>query len=274
MDAIGDTAAGLQAYLDATSPEDESLLYLYTYGALQLLVVQQDALATLAEALDLSLSGRPELREIREVRNNAVGHPTKRGSGKGYASNFITRVSMTKNTFTLSTLGTDGRKSQHGTISIPALISTQRKAIEHHLTEIEASLEREDAAHVAAFADKPIRSTLPPSLSYHASKLVRFDPADIAWLLLEPNLEIVENALASVRRSLEERGLENAVPLLELHLQDGEYLSSRLRGYLKNPGSSPFQPRDMDMFSDHLRTLLKRILDLIDEIDADYRAHT
>ena len=72
MDTIQDTEAALESYL--TEDMDNSQRgknYLNTYGALQALFVQQDAVENLHEALDIPYVEDSSLEQIREIRNNA-----------------------------------------------------------------------------------------------------------------------------------------------------------------------------------------------------------
>ena len=98
--------------------------YMYVYGTLQALFVQQDAVKHLAESLQIPYTCDPSLKEIREIRNDSVGHPTKRG--KGSAFNFISRVTIDNQGFKLSTAYADGRDDFRRPVDIPDLIRTQR----------------------------------------------------------------------------------------------------------------------------------------------------
>jgi hypothetical protein len=80
MDVIGDTDEAISFYLSCPPTEDMGGLYLQTYGILQVLFVQQDALINAAEAVGLDYDPPDELMHIRIIRNKATVHPTKRGN--------------------------------------------------------------------------------------------------------------------------------------------------------------------------------------------------
>ena len=83
MDTIQDTEIALESYL--TEDIDNSQRgknYLNTYGALQALFVQQDAVENLHTALGIPYVEDSSLKQIREIRNDAAGHPTNRGNKK------------------------------------------------------------------------------------------------------------------------------------------------------------------------------------------------
>ena len=78
MDTIQDTEVALESYL--IEDIDNSQMgknYLNTYGALQAIFVQQDAVENQHEALDILYVEDSSLKQIREIRNDAAGHPTR-----------------------------------------------------------------------------------------------------------------------------------------------------------------------------------------------------
>lgn len=82
MDTLGDTQCAINAYRETAKEADKPELYLRNYGVLQAMFVQQDALQSLADVLGMRLgikTGNPGIKEIRDIRNDIVGHPTNRG---------------------------------------------------------------------------------------------------------------------------------------------------------------------------------------------------
>lgn len=100
MDILGDTAHAVGSYLSSPEETDLGRLYLLAYGLLQVLFVQQDAVRHAAEAVGLPYELPPGLSLNRDVRNDAIGHPTKRG-GKNPESFGIVQVSLSHEGFTL-----------------------------------------------------------------------------------------------------------------------------------------------------------------------------
>jgi hypothetical protein len=94
MDAIGDTQLAVRAYLDQPMKEVESdgWSYLVVYGILQVLYVQQDAAKMLAGCLKLPFELPDELVNIREIRNDSIGHAAGRGA-------FISRITLSQDGF-------------------------------------------------------------------------------------------------------------------------------------------------------------------------------
>lgn len=77
LDVIGDTVLSIRDYISSPYPSSDGLKYIYTYGILQSLFLQQDAVRHLSEAFDIPLAPSEKLMKVREIRNSAIGHPTK-----------------------------------------------------------------------------------------------------------------------------------------------------------------------------------------------------
>src|SRR4030042_3035139 len=122
LDTIKDTELAIGAYEQSNKPSPVGAALLLVYGALQALFIQQDAVENLCQAIDLAYVRDKLLTDIREIRNDSTGHPTKRGRGKGRAYNFIGRSSITKAGFDLMTTYPDNRSPLFRHASIESLI--------------------------------------------------------------------------------------------------------------------------------------------------------
>ena len=83
-DMVNDTTRAIESYVESDYPDDLGLRYIFIYGLLQALYLQQDALESLFKAFhecypknDRFLYKRNEdLQEVRLLRNEVTGHPT------------------------------------------------------------------------------------------------------------------------------------------------------------------------------------------------------
>lgn len=85
IDVIEDAQCAIDYYKTTDYPNNYKGKYLFTYGLLQALFMQQDALLSLSSVLYTKFDFRndyPEIYEIREIRNDTVGHPTNRKDKK------------------------------------------------------------------------------------------------------------------------------------------------------------------------------------------------
>ena len=130
MDAIEDTSRALSYYTECR-PEPNQLarrdkagrLYLMVYGVLQAIVIQQDAICNAAEAIGFAYELSADAKEIREIRNCAVGHPTKRDRKKqnGPESFGINMSSLTWDKFAYYSFDKCSAEKQKK-VNIPGLI--------------------------------------------------------------------------------------------------------------------------------------------------------
>ena len=114
LDTIGDTCLAIQNFQQPPNDLFIKNPYLATYGILQALFIQQDAVNYLKISLfgndkkiDWSNAKYAELAKIRQVRNETIGHPVntkQKGRSSTYANDEVTscmidRSSLTKDGF-------------------------------------------------------------------------------------------------------------------------------------------------------------------------------
>lgn len=159
MDIIEDLEYALESYL-AENPENAETgrKYLLIFGVLQALYVQQDAVKNLHKALDIPYTMDPPIEEIREIRNDAAGHPTNRRNKEFI---FINRSYLGIHKFKLMKL--DTTKSNGGSlnsedvdINVADLIATQRNIFMEVLDNVIETLKEEEVEHRKKFSDKKL----------------------------------------------------------------------------------------------------------------------
>ncbi len=105
LDTIEDAMKAAQDYLNKEELSAQTQGYIFIYGVLQALYVQQDAFNHLINGFNSifglklkGVTGNDRIKEIREVRNDIVGHPTDRKViPKRYT--MLNRSSITKRGF-------------------------------------------------------------------------------------------------------------------------------------------------------------------------------
>ena len=94
LDVVEDTTQAIHSYAAVEYPDDTGQRYLLLYGLLQALYVHQDGIKNIAEALGMNATLPPVMQDVRRIRNDAVGHPSKRGFKEGRTTHhFIVRIS-------------------------------------------------------------------------------------------------------------------------------------------------------------------------------------
>ena len=143
LDVIKDTALCLNAFRTTNIGElDVGSKYMYVYGSLQALVLQQDAVKHFTCALGKTYPYHPRLKEIRDIRNHSVGHPTDEGPGRTF--NLITRDSIGNLGFELGTTYADGSPNQSKCVNLPHLIEAQRNIFAPVLLDVINTIGGED----------------------------------------------------------------------------------------------------------------------------------
>jgi len=210
LDAIEDADLAIAYYSAGDLPATDGALYLVVYGLLQALFLQQDAIFNMCESLEIpeQLDEYPRLRQIREIRNESIGHPTKRDRPRGQRTSYhsISRITLSTEGFELlSTYGDGGFDVKQ--VSIPDLIADQRKYVSEILSSVISELARREAVHKDEFKMEKLASVFPPSLGYSFEKIFagtreREDPS-----LAESHVREVKRVLQTLRDVLARRGI-------------------------------------------------------------------
>ena len=144
LDVIEDSNACMDAPLAPRSGNlhlDDANKYMFVYGTMQALVLQQDAVRHFLDAIQFEYIIEP-LKYIRDIRNKSVGHPTLRGKGTGRTFHFITRESICNEGFELTTVYADDRPDCTERINLRDLIVEQRSYLSRVLGDLITYLRR------------------------------------------------------------------------------------------------------------------------------------
>jgi hypothetical protein len=244
LDVIEDTEDAITAYKENDFGEGKPSHYLAVYGLLQAIYVQQDAVINLCEALGIKdkINNYPKLIEIREIRNDTVGHPTKRDQKKGKPTSYhhISQTTLIKSGFTLASYFSDGSDVRFRDIKTSELIIEQNRFISAILATLINNLEAEEKAHKEKFRMEKLLEIFPKTLGYHLEKLsegvFRDDYAEFA----DRNLDLIIDIVKNFREAVGRRNMD-----FYEHLQDEyeliEHATTNLRKYYlgKNEVENP-----------------------------------
>src|SRR3989338_4132355 len=153
LDVIGDTDLAIETYCKAEFPQEDGRKYLQLYGVLQALFIQQDAVEHLCESLSMpfKIKSHQGLLDIRNIRNESIGHPTKKGRKEELKTyHFISRPTVSKQGFQLMTCCENG-KTKFQNIVIDEIIRKQHKVLSDILQSLIKKLCSEEQAHKQRF---------------------------------------------------------------------------------------------------------------------------
>ena len=155
LDTIQDTEYGIHSYKDKYPEklkQDKGFLYLTTYGLLQLIFVQQDAIENLSDAIGVMFVLPEQLKIIRDIRNRSIGHPTKKGVGKGVKSfNQILHNTLNYSGFRIWSFYSDLREREETECDISEIINENQKFCAQLLNIILKKLKDDENTHRKKF---------------------------------------------------------------------------------------------------------------------------
>ncbi|WMN11507.1 hypothetical protein QYS49_38615 [Marivirga salinae] len=270
LDAIEDTQLAIDSYLNLEDFSSNNGGYLFIYGVMQALNIQQDAANNLLSALyDKTINFKteyPDLYQIREHRNNSIGHPTKRGNDKSF--HFIGRASIKKSGFTLASYyPKTGETSKFEDINIIQCIETQDDLIKNILTETMGKLESDFQKHKNKFKGKKLADFIHNDFHYEFSKL--YENVGRDYPLAGMNFDIICEGYNKVKEGIKDRYFTiEALQGVQYTTQKLDYIFNRLkRDLIDNKISDEFE---LSIFIDALESNFKELQEMIDEIDKEF----
>lgn len=270
LDVIGDTELAFDASLRKRGVEDDGEKYLLVYGALQALFIQQDAVRNLTEALNISYTPDPLLEHIREIRNDSIGHPTKRGGGSGKAFNFIVRLSLSQHGFTLMTTYPDGREPLFWGVSIPDLINKQRATLTSALAEVVTKLKADEMEHRRKFKNERLQDIFPSTMGYYFEKISGACYGSEPAALGAGVVGLVLDCLEKFKVALEARGALKAYDSVTYYLDLIEYPLTELKRHFENAPDSNLNGKSAYIFAFFAHKQIDTLQQIAREIDEEY----
>lgn len=273
LDAIGDSEIALDSYLCWSGSEDVGCLYLLTYGVLQVLVVQQDAIRELCRALDLAdvyPDKCEELKKIRDIRIHSVGHPVLQRSKKRlFTSNYIARISLTKSSFELMTSPHGKERLYTQTILVHELIASQRKALIQVLENVTEQLDERERQHRDRFKDQELAKIIRPA-RYHIGNVSKALWNADHWPAGKVHIGFVARAIDEFKEALKNRGEFDAMGDSPTRFQDLERPMNELAAFFEDPDQAYLDNDMAEICVSYLDTKLKSLIKIAQEIDEIY----
>ena len=269
MDVIGDTQIAINSYFSLPAFKAENGGYLFLYGLLQAFFLQQDAINHLSEALfDKPINWKieyPDIYLVRELRNDSIGHPTKRGKDESF--HFIARYSLSKGHFRLMSQYSKNNNSEFNDIYTNELKTKQENSIIKILDTVIELMEKEYDDHKSKFANEKLSDLIPATLSYSIGKV--YEGIYNNYPLAEMNFSEIKRTIDIVKTEIIKRygklsalqGLNDVIRRIDYILQKVEnWIQSK--HLLNNDDAEVF----LDSFSDRFKELKK----MLNEIDNEF----
>lgn len=263
LDVVGDTQAAISAYSSIHPSENFGRAYLVTYGLLQTLYLQQDAVRHIFQALDLTFTAPEVLRHIRKVRNETIGHPTNISRGQAFA--FIVRMSIDEHGFEYHLNTADGGFSAHH-VDLRELVVQQKAAVLELLQHVCTELRREWLTHMTKYSQQKLSALLPDAWNYYVSNVWKALEGD-GLAFGQMHVRLLREAVDEIERALTER--HDEADTLDLSLQRLKHALLRLGAYFAR-AESVLDARDAAVFLDFAQDQLKALDMRLEELDREY----
>lgn len=281
LDTIEDTSLAIKGFQIDSDKLFTEHPYIATYGILQALYIQQDAVNYLKAALfgvgkkiDFKNDRYIELMKIRNLRNETIGHPikaSKKGKGSKYENDEITsctidRSSINNEGFKYMLWMHSGTQTKH--VKFKDVVSLQDSVLGMELNLILKELQKEEKAHKSKFKNEKLANFLKTKSLYEVKLIygVRWDD-HLAW----PSFEYFYNHYKKARAGLESRygkfGSITRIQGTELVIKKLDYVFSKLDGFRL---SGRFEEYEFEVYVDALDTGLKELQIHLEQIDNEF----
>jgi hypothetical protein len=277
LDVIGDTTMAINAYVAMGDSGDYGVRYLHLYGVLQALIIQQDAVKHIIEALKLSLADDADLTNIRNIRNMATGHPSMREKNRNpqklQSSHAISRPSLRKESFTLFTYFEDG-STPMDPIMVLDLIKAQEHGIVARLQAALVELRRREVEHRMRYRDKKLADLFPSTLSYCFEKCYegcREDDNNGRRTFGHLHIQQLQEILSKLRAELAEREIVPAYRGAEIDLEDTQYPLSELAKFMTGAVDNTLNAKSANIFVFFLQHQFEKLRKMAQDFDEEYQ---
>jgi len=266
LDIVEDTDLAIEEYLKINEVNTDGMKYLFVFGIMQVLFVQQDAIINMAESLGAKFELDTELKSIREIRNNSIGHPTKRSKGLNSKYNFIIRAYLTHKNLSLMTISpNEENDTKFCHYNIDDLIISQRKSVNKLLKELIKMLENEDKVHMEQFKNVKLYNVFPVTINYHFQKIT-----DLSCIktFIKGNFEIIKKALEDFKEELKRRDCLEAYDGVNFIFENLIYPMNKLDKYFRN--EIELDKEEVRIYKFFIKKQFDELMDMAKEIDKEY----
>lgn len=151
IDVLEDSSWAIEYYVENDYPSNMKGKYLYTYGLLQALFVQQDAADNIYKVFfDEKIKWKDEYLEaydVREMRNDVTGHPLNRDN---HFFIYLVQMDMEKDSISYLKDDVDSKNHESKKVNLMDSIEDSAKCINHVLSRVLEKLDSEHKAYINA----------------------------------------------------------------------------------------------------------------------------
>ncbi|GEM_PF-1334991 len=276
FDNIQDAQSAIEEYI-----EQKYHTKLSIYGILQALIVQQDSIVHLERAIDIKVpkfESFPELKKIRNIRNETIGHPSetkkKRSKDISYKDGNITYTSLStaENTNILEYQVWSHNNFVNKKINIIEIINKQSSVLSIEMDRIIKKLNEIENKHKEKFKYDSLVEKLAQS-GYLIQKLWSFeDNRHISKTSFETLCKIYEDFKKGVKdryniKTLNKHGI--AIPGIVEEIKKIDELLKRMEKMVSM--DKDVDPFNLDVYVESLDNSFSELRDMAAEIDIKFQ---
>jgi hypothetical protein len=269
-DALLDTNIGEHAFSGGIKAAPASQL-LICYGFLQVLYVQQDAVAILSKSL--GMRWKPEsdvgLKMIRDARNRLCGHPAEAGVKDGRISSaIIIPHEITEEKFTGAVYYEDSFEKI--TIDVRRFLDVNRERLLVQMTEIENEMDARERAFREALSTQSFAEVFENGFDYLLRRLWCSLENEDRRVQAECHAGMIETALKELQEKLAAAGFDDGVNSSSFRIT--LHGIGQLREIITGQDFSTEQQDQFDLIFRGVERYLSEIITEMRELDAKCRA--
>jgi hypothetical protein len=281
LDTIEDTCLAIQSFQEDSGDCFSKNPYLTTYGILQVLYTQQDAVNFLKTSLfgstvkiDFKSSKYSELKKTRDIRGETIGHPVrseKKGKESKYHNDEITsctidRLSLTKDGFEYMLWMHS--KTEKKSVSFPNLVSQQDSYLSVELQLLLKTLQKQEKEHKSKFEGEKLSDLLSAKSIYEVNLIYGVQRKHhLAW----PSFDYFHRQYKKIKKGIEARyegfGKSFAIPGTEVIIEELDDIFFRLEKFKE---VKKINTKDFEFYVDALDKTLKELERHLEEIDREF----
>lgn len=271
--ALRDAQDAINQWKNVVNPQR-----LEMYGLLQALVVQQDALRHLQEAMEVEVinikESHPELEKIRTARHQLVGHPSQttitRNSSYKDGTLTHTTIGYGSNSKVIEYVVSSGQGSERHTLSLVDVILVQENVISAEVDKMVIKINIDDTQHKSSFEVGVLQKKLHTS-TYLASKAYSFerDP-EYARISIESLISIYADFKKEVCRMYRVDNIDETVHVQGLvgELEKVDKVLPRVHSKLLDRENT--DDLDLDVYAESLSHSFRLLQTMAKEIDKEF----
>jgi len=271
LDTIGDTEVAIKSFSEMSEQDFKKVAYIITYGLLQALYLQQDAVSHLKESILGTkitwLKEYPDVHFVRTIRNESTGHPTKNDHNplktNIYAVINRNTISKTGFSYMIWVLG----KAETKNVKFNELIKAQEESLHTELSSILESIQESEHEHKKSFKGEKLAEILPSGEPYSLSLIRQVYYDELAWIIFlgfkekyELIKQKIEDRYGPLKQTLR-------IPGTELLLTELDRIFLRIEEFKKVGKDVEI---DIGIYADALVEKIKELKTHLEEIDEEF----